>query len=250
MLKKLHLNFSGLHPKYLRDKTRSRKVRSAISRKTYSHLISGIFFAHAVNTPLTTLTLYLEQTLSQLSEQPTLDSAYQQLTQALAQAKHLQRLMQLKHPTVLKTSTFEIKLALQEVIVRLADPATRPIITSLHVDPQSKLGGPIFLFQEALSCLIMNAFEASPARARAPIAITALETKGNCLIYICDSGSGMDWWTQQLITMKGFTRKKDGWGQGVTFAKEVIEDVFKGKLLISSQVQTGTIAIIKIPFRH
>lgn len=249
MFKYFRLNFSSLRPKLEPGNWWSRKRLRSQTVAQYSHLTSGIFFAHAVNTPLTTLTLQLEQAVTKLKAHSTLKDEQQQLLQALASAHHLQKLMKLK-ATTSRATVFPLKSALQEVITRLEDSESRIIASSLLVDEDTYLSGQIFLFQEALSCLITNAFEAYHRRRKKKIAVIALETGRHCLIYICDSGKGMDWLTQQLVTVHGFSRKKLGWGQGITFAKVVIEEFFRGQLLINSQSNTGTVIMIKLPLKR
>jgi len=216
---------------------------------TFSHLTSGIFFTHAVNTPLTNLSINLDQALALLATKPHTQQEHQIIYQALLLAKHLRSLMLQRSSTKSRVGKFIVKAAIQEVVIRLQQPPRRSIISALFIDDDTRLFGDAYYFQEALSCVITNAFQASRKR-RTKVVITTFTLRDKLTIYVSDAGPGMDWLTMRLATIKGFTNRKQGTGYGLSFAKNVIEEYHHGKLQLISSADMGTLVIIQLPLKR
>lgn len=239
---------SSLFFKYLRLKLGQITSFIPSFSGTPTYQPSGIFFTHAASTPLTNIAINLESALSRLRHHPQWQQEALHLEQALLDTKHLQRLfLQKRH----KSKCFKVNSATQEVIIRLHNPAQRKCIkSSLFIPETVCLSGSVFQFQEALSCLISNAFEAYPKFKEKHIAILAFSAQKQLHFYICDTGEGMPWIAQQLIGTIGLTTKSTGHGKGMAFAKKVIETEFKGTLRIYSDPHHGTTVNVTIPLKH
>jgi signal transduction histidine kinase len=213
-------------------------------------LLESHFFLHALQSPLSSLSINLELSLSTLPPQHSLTRKY--LYQALDNIKHLHSLFQLlQNQTELKRHTFLAAPALQEVIQRYHQPHRQQHLTSaLHLPSDLRIKGNIFYFQEALACLLSNAFEAYPHRKSAKhVLVAAYTTQNRLVLYIGDVAEGMHWFLRRLAFLKGFTLKKQGTGLGLVFAKQVIEKQLKGELDVASFPQVGTIFVVTLPLR-
>jgi phosphoglycerate-specific signal transduction histidine kinase len=213
-------------------------------------LLESQFFLHAVQSPLSSLSINLELSLSALPIQHSLTRKY--LYQALDNIKHLHALFHLlQNQTELKRRSFMAYPALQAVILRYHQPHRHHLVTSaLQLADNTQIKGNIFYFQEALACLICNAFEAYPIRRNAKhVLVAAYTTHNRLVIYIGDVAEGMHWLPRQAAFLKGFTSKKQGSGLGLVFAKQVIEKQLKGELTLASFPQVGTIFVVTLPLK-
>lgn len=219
------------------------------AKLTSNQLTLSPFFSHAINTPLTHLVLDLESLLPQLNKRTGLQKEKMLLLQALHETYYLKSLVSVIHRSQPKRPTsFLVKAALDEVVLRFQNPqAQRYIFAQISITDRVKLGGHACLLQEALGCLINNAFEAYPNHQKKQIALIAFQTSKTLTLYLGDQGKGMNWWTQQLLRLPGFTNKKRGHGLGLFFVKHTIETYFHGRFKITSDLNSGTVIMIQIP---
>ncbi len=213
-------------------------------------LLQSPFFLHALINPLTTVLLTLELTRAALPLEA--QASRQYLDQAITQVKHLHELSNYLRPqdAYLKLS-FNVESALQEVIRLHHHPLRHREVTSiLQIETTSQLRGSEISFKEALSCLVHNAFEAYPAQTKSKqVLVAAYATHHQLMLYIGDGAQGMNWLTQRLAFVPGFTQKKRGSGLGLALAKQVIEKEFQGKLSIASFVGQGSVFMISLPLK-
>jgi len=216
-----------------------------------SRLTSGIFFRHSVATPLSSLLLNLELLQSHLEKLPVANFPTHLLQQSLSQAHYLHDLVKSSSTTrQAKRYYFPVKLALEAVILRLHRPWCRQHLHAhLHLPADLTLRGHSFYLQEALSCLIVNAFEAYQSRQSQTVALTVYRRGQQLIIHINDTGQGMNWWTQRRHFVEGFSTKKRNSGMGLALVKEVIEKQYLGKLIVYSSPGNGTSLTILLPIR-
>ncbi len=213
-------------------------------------IVDSQFFLHAVESPLTSISLNLELALANLPTNPTLTK--RNISHALGNLKHLHNLFQLlQTETNRKQKAFIALSALQEVLYRYHQPQRQRLVSSaLQIDADTQIKGNIFYFQEALACLINNAFEAYPHRRNNKhVLVAAYTSKNRLIIYLGDVAEGMHWFYRQVAFIKGFSSKKQGTGLGLAFAKQVIEKHMKGELTLASFPQTGTIFVVSLPLK-
>ncbi len=206
------------------------------------------FFIHATSSPLTDLGLILELLDSEK------DSHVHQeyVHQAQSNLKHLQNLFKLlQNPDHRASSHFLVHQALNELQFRFHQPhRLKFLISSFQVASDLKLKGNVFYFQEALSCLLSNAFAAYPAPHQPKtVWFSAIPSRQSLTFHIGDVGQGMSWLNQQLIHINSLVSRQRGHGIGLGFCRSVIENQFHGSLRGASFPGMGTVWIIKIPVK-
>jgi len=101
-------------------------------------------------------------------------------------------------------------------------------------------------FRQALSALVKNALEASPAGRH--ITLTADGEPGRVRFTIQDAGCGMSPETLNRIAEPFFTTKATGGGLGLgTFLARLFAERMNGSLTFESDLGTGTKAILELP---
>lgn len=210
------------------------------------------FFTHAATTPLTQITLNIETIIERLQNRADMIEEVHLLYQTLLQTQHLNSLLSvIKQPTQKPYSRFPAKAALEEVVIRCHQPHIgKHLQATLMLDKEAWLPGHAFYFQEIVSCVITNAFEAyGKYQRQKSIALVAMQQNKKLQLYICDQGKGMNWVTTQLATQKGFTQKASGQGIGLSFVKHIVETYFKGRFIITSYANVGTVVMIQVPLK-
>lgn len=215
-----------------------------------SPLTQSAFFRHALSSPISSLTLNLDLCLAHLENQSQEQSKLF-LTQALLNAKHVQQLVQLSQARVRPpTTTFLLKPALHEVVTRLHQPwLHQEIVSYLNISPAVELKGPAFYLQEALSCLINNAFESYGNQRQRSVSLTCYQHQKVVVIHISDIGTGMNWLTRRLFDQPGFSSKRQNQGVGLTFVKQIIKSHYNGQLSIRTAKGSGTTVTLLLPIK-
>jgi len=237
-------------------KNRSRYLHSILKafwpKKTansHQYLPQSVFFWHAIANPLSALLINLELCLTQL-DQPDLQTTKDFLTQARLNAEHVRQLLLISQSSKTPQGSFGLKTALQEVITRLHQPwLQQELVAYIPISPGIRLAGPVFYFQEALSCLIHNAYEAYGQRRNRIVVISCYQRQKTVVIHLSDLGSGMNWLTRQFFAKPGFSSKPQNQGVGLLFAKHVIENQYRGKISIHSSQGQGTTITIILPIK-
>jgi C4-dicarboxylate-specific signal transduction histidine kinase len=143
---------------------------------------------------------------------------------------------------------FYIKLALQEVVIRLHQPQKGLyVLPNLAVTEQVTLPGQSFFLQEAVSCLITNAFAAYGSRREKQVVLTCYQHQSNLVLQVSDFGSGMDWLTHRLAAKGILTPRANFHGHGLQFVKDVVQRLYRGQLYIQSLRDMGTVVTCILP---
>lgn len=94
------------------------------------------------------------------------------------------------------------------------------------------IDGPLFSW--VIENICKNAIDAMAASGN--ITINLKEESKNVVIDFIDNGKGISITEQKAIFNPGYTRKKRGWGLGLSLAKRIIRDYHKGKIFVKSSV--------------
>ena len=95
------------------------------------------------------------------------------------------------------------------------------------------------LFEWVIENLCKNAIDSMEGKGEITLSLTQQENKLH--LDITDTGKGIDRRHFKTIFRPGYTRKKRGWGLGLSLAKRIIEDYHRGKLFVKqSQIGVGS----------
>lgn len=197
-------------------------------------------FAHALKTPLSTLSLSLAEAQQSVSSQ-------RKVQQALRRAESARRQLQLllfdQHQAA--TAAFNVKDQAHQV--------TRWFVSyghTIHLLIQHEqlhtvsLRGNHLLFQQLLEILIDNGLKAS--RAGSPIVVALSLEKKQLQIGVHDFGSGMSRFDALVRLLKGCSFHHDRWGIGLVCAWRIAA-YFHGRIEIQSRKTVGTNIICTLP---
>ncbi len=204
-------------------------------------------FSHSLGSPLTTLLLTLDSCIDdpeKLSDSKTVEKL-------LLARDHLEALYTTwKHGQEQHRGIFTVSSTVQETIILtgLAEKSNLTTQFSLHED--TKLFGNKILFQEMLSCLLINAYESYSDDDPHKSIICGIKQGSTSLqIDIIDSGAGMNKLAQLFAGFSGVSFKTTGTGVGLSFARAVAMQVFGGTLYICSLPKQGTRVSIRLPLK-
>jgi signal transduction histidine kinase len=94
--------------------------------------------------------------------------------------------------------------------------------------------------------LVKNAIDAM--KGKGDLSLKIVSESNFVLIYVTDSGKGINKNQFNKIFEPGFTTKKRGWGLGLSLTKRIVEEYHKGKISVqSSEIDKGT--TIKMVFK-
>lgn len=110
-----------------------------------------------------------------------------------------------------------------------------------------QLYGNKFLLEEALLCLIKNSLESYKFDEMRCVKITFWMRESKIYISIKDYGAGMTTFQKLICQLPSISFKRFGSGIGLSFAKSVIEQLYHGKLVLTSIQNLGTEVICIIP---
>lgn len=104
------------------------------------------------------------------------------------------------------------------------------------------------LFAWVIENLVKNALDALPEENGKIQIRTYIGKKGDVLIEVEDNGKGIPPKFVSKVFDTGFTTKKRGWGLGLSLSKRIIEEFFKGRILVyRSEPGKGTTFRIILP---
>ncbi len=205
-------------------------------------------FIHALSTPVTNILLNTQLAADLCQQKNDQSNLGHYLSQSLLAGKYLQSIIkQNKHDKL--TQSFNIHTALMTAI-NLCQFARKKgqIIKYFSFNKKLKLKGNRLNFQEALMCLINNAFEAyQKLNPNKVIILSASKRKTNFHLCITDGGTGMNWLKQKFAPIKGISYKQQHSGLGLAFAKNVFCRQMSGKLKILSKENRGTTISVSLP---
>jgi signal transduction histidine kinase len=117
-------------------------------------------------------------------------------------------------------------------------------IENLCADKSFDLRGNIYLFEQMLSNLVLNALEASPEPGSVIVRISAGER--GLHIEVRDHGAGIPPAVREQIWTPLFTTKETGTGLGLTIVRDAVA-AFQGEVSLESPPEGGTCFRILIP---
>lgn len=200
----------------------------------------SIVLAHALKSPLTSLSLAI-------SEARRANPTSKQLSSALAQADTARAQLQqlLLQPTDLETRYFSI----YEVVTRLshrhlASGQQVRVVWSSDAVKKHKIKGSEFMFEQFVHLLLQNAIRAGKPGSTIVLSLTVEAELVHLLIQ--DFGTGMSTLKLWLTRLSACTSQGDGWGIGLLCARRILHS-FRGKLRIRSLEHIGTQVICTLP---
>jgi signal transduction histidine kinase len=241
---------SSIIRKTIRRRFVTKNIRQLPLQSSLTRLTSGIFFIHALSTPLSSLLINLDLCLEALAQTPATPRVY--LEQAILDVQHIQALLSVVKPTPKNHKlSFEVKAAVQEVIIRRHQPwHQQNVLAHIQLPSDLKLPGHPFYFQEALTCLINNGFEAYGTARHKMVTVACFKRKNQIIMHITDSGKGMSWPELQLITVRHLSFKPHHTGIGLSFVKQIISTYYHGRFFVHSTRGGGTTITLIIPHKH
>jgi len=225
---------------HLRGPGRSVSVEPAADAWTSARAIAeGL--AQRVNEPLTALLLAAER-----------EDAHGEICQlALRTRRVLERSLQLFHPEVLKPGPIEAGALLASVT-----EAARPLAREARVELTPLLSGANPWFDadcaqltRALSALLENAIEASPAGGRVRIEASAGEHPGGQRFQVDDEGPGVDPACRDRIFEPYFTTREEAAGLGLAIARSIARR-HGGRVMLIETPGPGASFVLEVGSQH
>lgn len=97
--------------------------------------------------------------------------------------------------------------------------------------------------------LVKNGVDAMEGKGQ--ITITTQQRNKSAYIDVTDTGRGMSRATQRMIFKPGFTTKERGWGLGLSLARRIVQQYFRGRIYVkTSELQVGTTFRVILPIRN
>ncbi|MGD9129772.1 MAG: HAMP domain-containing sensor histidine kinase [Candidatus Woesebacteria bacterium] len=213
-----------------------------MKKNNLPNLNNSKILKHACSTPLTNILINLELAHACLTNSKVKLNYKYYLEQASLAAQYLKSVLDTVDNQPGKIENFLLKQAIQEVVALSQRKRERIyLISYLKLKNKVMIKGNKFYFQEALICLLNNAFEAYQKNARnKAVILSAKQDQKKVEINITDGGQGINWLKQKLIPFFSLSDKKNHRGIGLDFAKQTIETHFHGKLKIFSKKGKGT----------
>ncbi len=204
---------------------------------------------HSLATPVTNLLLNLEL----LQQDPNLNKLKPNndlyLKRALLSAKYLREIIkQCKIYDHRPEHQFNIKESLHELIQICQKPtSTKLLIPFIQLNGQEQLTGNKLYFQEAVICLLNNAFQAYQRQnTNKYVLLFVNKTQQELKLRVVDKGQG-------FLCLKDSSKKRikpdqlTTKGTGLSFIEQVVVNHFLGKVFIESEPEKGTCIYCSFP---
>jgi signal transduction histidine kinase len=201
---------------------------------------------HSFATPLTNILMNTEIAVDNLNRlQPETSEIY--LKRVLLNAQYLQSVLKLSEPG--QSPNFSPKTALQELIaLNEGTQLKQHLISRIFLPAIFKLAGSKLAFQEAIVCLLNNAYESYRARQkRRLVFLSAVLGEQALHLSVTDGGQGMNWLTQKLSTTQLYSTKERHSGLGLYFVKKTVEQELHGRFQLFSRPLHGTTVALTFP---
>lgn len=204
---------------------------------------------HQLSTPVTNILLNTQLALDICQQKQDQSNLSHYLSQSLLASKYLQTVV---HGPSQHKHSFNLSKTLNETLNLCQNSRKyQQIIRYFQINEQIKLKGNQFSFQQALICLINNAFEAYSDRTPHKfVIISARVDKANFYLSITDGGLGMTWLKQKFASVKGVSYKNNHSGLGLAYAKKVFCTQMQGNMKILSKENRGTTISINLPLNN
>jgi len=204
--------------------------------------------AHEVATPLGVIGMRAEQLCEHAEEDRDRRAARAVSEQVLRIRELMQRFLGIARGAAPLRDDFPAREVMTETVARVQHRFDRAGVTLRTVLPDElpRLHGDARLLEHALSNLLINACDASPAGAE--VLLTASWDQHELKIEVCDRGLGIDP-AQVARVVEPFVSTKpegEGTGLGLAIASEVIR-MHRGRLGLEPRVGGGTCAVLRLP---
>lgn len=224
-----------------------------LARKLKTANMGVRVFTHGIKNQLLMTQLLVNQTTDLVHGQTA--AADQRVIRNLEQVSEivgqtLSRLDQLYQS--FKTSSLELATISNEEMIQttLDKIKVKPDHINLikQIDDHCLLLADVFHLSEALSNILINAFEAIPPLKTGIISVRSYTEDKWCVIRITDNGVGIDKEHLQQIFDPFFTSKNTtrNWGVGLSYTKQIIHGHF-GHILVESEPEQGSQFDIFLP---
>lgn len=139
---------------------------------------------------------------------------------------------------LLETTVLYMRRRASERIEVLCELPSQQVMTNLCAS----------LFQWVIESLCKNAIDAMPAQGGKIIVTLPEPQHEKIVIYVRDTGKGINRKDFKNVFKPGFTTKKRGWGLGLSLAKRIVEEYHHGKIFVKESVpDQGTTFCIELP---
>ncbi len=219
----------------------SKQIKSNNQIQNSENFFSSLkILEHSTATPITTILINLQLLAEDNAFHQSKSNCCHYLQRALLSANYLKEIMQHCSRPV-QHKTFKVKSTLREVINICQKPNLQgQLISFLKIPGRLSLRGSRLYFQEAVICLLNNAFQAYPQHAANKLVVLFCQEKQNKLeISITDGGQGF-LCLRDHINRKPKLEKIPQKGTGLSFVQSVVEDHFQGELQINSYPNRGS----------
>ncbi len=234
-------------PAYSTDLSTKSLTVNDLNSHTDNFFSSLKILEHSTATPITTILLNLEL----LSQDDTFNQAKSNcshyLKRALLSAKYLRKVMkQCSQPMNLQT--FNVRPALKEVVNICQQPAQQgQLISFIKIADNLTLTGCQLYFQEAVICLLNNAFQAYKEHAPNKLVVLYCQkNKQQLEIKVTDGGQGFLCLRDkgnQPASIENVPQK----GTGLAFVEKVVQKHFQGKMNIITYPNRGSTVHCLLP---
>jgi len=199
--------------------------------------------AHQLGTPLSSLLAWSEL----LREQEVDTTIMNEIDKDVHRLETIaQRFSKIGSEPELKTEN--VATVIEDFIAYLQSRISSKVAIKVNRNDIKHFNLPInrYLFEWVIENLCKNSVDAMDGNG--VIIIDLLEDEKYFFIDLSDTGKGIPSNEFKLIFQPGYTKKKRGWGLGLTLAKRIIQQYHKGKLFVkSSELERGT--VMRIQFR-
>jgi len=144
--------------------------------------------------------------------------------------------------------TENIATVIEEFIAYLQSRISSKVVIKVNRNDVTDFNLPVnkYLFEWVIENICKNSVDAM--NGNGVIIIDLLEDEKYFYVDITDTGKGIPSNEFKLVFQPGYTKKKRGWGLGLTLAKRIIQQYHKGKLFVLSSV-IGRGTVMRIQFR-
>ncbi len=198
---------------------------------------------HATATPITNLLVNLELICKDKELQQLSSNSRFYLEKAIVSTNYLKSIMeQCNNQKATNKALFNIKNSIFEVINICKRPKTETqLIPYIQLSNNDSLSGNKLYFQEAIICLLNNAFQAYTKDHANKLVVLFASKKGSyCEIKVVDGATGFLQLNDCEIKKSNNSNTFNCGGVGLEFVKKVVTEHFDGKFQISSKLSKGT----------
>jgi signal transduction histidine kinase len=209
---------------------------------------------HATATPLTNILINLDLLMRDQSISDSKSNTKHYLRQALISAKYLKGLMSQcsNHSTI--QAKFKIKDTLMELIEICKKPNLKGhLVHYFQLTGDEQIEGNKLYFQEAIICLLNNAFQAYQEYAANKLVVIIANIDGSQLqIKVVDGATGLLELNDNHLTQAEIESPISlaNMGTGLKFTEHVITNHFSGSLKIESRLKKGTTVHCSFPLAN